>query len=149
MRVAIPLKGVLAVVAVVAVVGVVGCSSDDSSGGSSGVPNEVNACATKGATYLVHQEERPGGTCGAIPDQIVNIDDPSITAFTCESVTQENCVARGTACKTHEKGCDVTNTYMTTFAADGSSAESVETYNISCSDGSYCTSTYDAAMTRQ
>lgn len=132
-----------------AIVGVVGCSSDESGSGSAGVPNQLNECATKGATYFAHHEERPGGTCGQVPDQVVNTDDPGITASTCASVTQENCVARGTSCKSFEKGCEITLTYMTKFTADGSSATSVGTYNISCSDGSYCTSTYDVTMTRQ
>jgi hypothetical protein len=137
------------ILAVGFVVAAAGCSSDDSSEASSGVQNEVNACATKGSTYLSQYVEHAGGTCGPIADEIINIDDPAITAATCASVTQENCVGRGTACKSSGNGCSQSLSYMTTFASDGSSAASVMTIKVSCADGSHCTSTYDATMTRQ
>jgi hypothetical protein len=125
-----------------------GCSSDDSGGSSGEVRNQVNACATKGATYLQQCVEHAGGTCGPLSDQVINIDDPAITASVCASVTQQNCVARGTACKVSENGCEVTASYMTTFKADGSSATSSSSITIKCNDGSWCNSAYDCKMTR-
>ncbi len=126
-----------------------GCSSDDSGGSSGQVRNQVNACATKGASYLQQCVEHAGGTCGQMPDQIINIDDPAITACWCAAVTQGDCVERGTACKSSQNGCDTTTTYMTTFTADGSSATSTSTITVKCNDGSSCTSTYDCKMTRK
>jgi hypothetical protein len=137
-------------------VAVLGCSSGDAGGTSdagaaslAGVRNQVNACATKGATYLAKTVEHAGGTCGPIPDEITNTDDPAITAAICTSVTQENCVGRGTACKSSAKGCETSLTYMTTFKADGSSATGTGTMTVTCSDGSFCKSTYDYTMTRK
>ena len=126
-----------------------GCSAaDDGDSKPDGVRNQINDCATRGASYLNTFQEHSGGTCGPIPDRVVNIDDPAITASTCSSVTQENCVARATACKYSDGGCDFTETYMTTFAQDGSSAAATASIWIECSDGSYCSSTYDVTMRR-
>ena len=114
-----------------------------------GVRNQVNLCATKGGSYLSKLVERPHGTCGKVHDFLVNIDDPAITASVCASVTQANCVERGTACKSYESGCETTATYITKFEADGSSASGTETRSIKCSTGAFCSSTYDYISTRQ
>lgn len=123
------------------------CASSDPQ--TSGVRNEVNACATQGATYLLHMVQRAGGTCGNPPDRVVNLDDPAITNVFCAAVTQANCVARGTDCVESSDGCTSTYTYKTTFAADGASATSLHSVSMRCSDGSSCSSTYDTTMTRQ
>ena len=131
-------------------VAAVGCSaSNDSEGGSPGVPNELNLCATEGATCLATYTELSGGNCGSISPQVLNTNDPSITSARCASVTQANCVAQGTACKSSSDGCNSKMTYKATFAEDGSSATSISTITVDCSDGSYCQSTYDVSMVRQ
>lgn len=132
-------------------IGVAACSDD--AGDEPGVPNEVNECATPHATYLQSCSERASGTCGPIQDVLVNIDDPAITSPRCDSITQENCIARASNCRTQHDvdgyTCNRKETYVTTFQPDGSSATAISTIWIECNEGSSCSSTYDCTLTRQ
>ncbi len=132
----------------------VACSDDGGGGGSEyGVPNEINECATPHATYLQSCTERASGTCGAWRDLLVSIDDPSITAARCDSISQENCTARASNCRLQFElagyTCSQKETYVTTFQSDGSSATSIDSLWLECDDGSFCSSTYDCTLTRQ
>jgi hypothetical protein len=112
---------------------------------------EANPCATPGATYLEHFAEHPGGTCGPITDQVLNINhDGTIDTASpdCDSVTQDGCTARDTNCRTSANGTDCTATTSVTFAKDGSAASGIAT--ISCTAGSSsCESTYDISAERR
>jgi hypothetical protein len=115
--------------------------------GASAPANKANPCATPGATYLSHFVELSGGTCGPIPDEIMNINSDGTLpqSLSCQTVTQDGCTARNTDCTTNG-ACTVTTDV--TFATDGSSASGLET--VSCSTASAsCTSTYRIGSTRQ
>jgi len=132
----------------------VACGSDpDTTNPERGVPNQVNECATPGATYLFSCTERAHGTCGPMTDRVINIDDPRITAIRCDSVSQKDCVAQASGCieivEVQGGTCELKNTYHTTFEKDGSSAKAVQTFWIKCSDKTSCSSSYDCTMTRQ
>lgn len=144
----------VSIIGAAAVAAFLACSSprklQATTSGSNGDLNQVNECAIKGVDYIWHFVEHAGGTCGPLPDVVINTNDPQITSQLCVSVTQDHCVAHGVACKTSVDGCDVSTTYTTTFATDGSSATSTETITISCSsDGSSCSSTYDVTAKRK
>jgi hypothetical protein len=132
-----------AVLSLMAIVGLVsvGCGSGS---------NEANPCATPGATYLFHFVEHPGGNCGPVPDEIVNVnsDGTLSSSVSCENITQDGCTARDTGCMTSSNGIDCSVTTDVTFAKDGSSASGLETAMCSNSAAS-CTSTYDVTATRR
>lgn len=128
----------------------VACGSSYTSGPA--LANKANPCATPGATYLSHFVELSGGTCGPIPDEILNINSdgtiPGSQSFSCQTVTQDGCTARDTGCITTTNGTTCTATTDVTFATDGSSASGLET--VSCSNVSTtCTSTYSVSFTQQ
>jgi hypothetical protein len=111
---------------------------------------EANPCATPGATYLFHLVEHPGGTCGPVPDEIVNVDSDGTTStsVSCDDITQDGCTARNTGCMSSMNGVDCSVTTDVTFAKDGSGATGLETATCSNSSAS-CTSTYDVTATRR
>ena len=127
----------------------VGCSGSSSGGAST---EQANPCATKNATYLLTFTEQPGGTCGPIPSQVLNINpDATITSsasITCASGSESGCTARGTDCTWTSQGYSFTETYETTFASDGSSAKGVATIT-GTGNGQSCASTYDTSFVRQ
>jgi hypothetical protein len=113
---------------------------------------QANPCATRNATYLETGTEQPGGTCGPFPSQVVNIGaDGSLTlpsSISCASFSQDGCTARATDCTFSSQGYDFTETFETTFASDGSSAQGILTIS-GTGHGQTCSSTYDVTMTRQ
>ena len=118
-------------------------------------PPKANPCATPGATYLDHFAEQSGGTCGPIPDVIININKDgtlagsgSGTAPTCQSNSGSGCTVKLNNCTSTNNGVTCTITTDVTFAADGSSASGLETLSCSGSSSS-CTSTYKVTATRQ
>ena len=124
----------------------IGCSSSDSGGIT---VNQLNPCATRGATYLFHCKTI-SGNCGEASDSIINTaSDGSDTPMVCERAEQDGCTARDTNCKSTENGCTGTETFETTFTSDGSSASTTETLSISCDNGSKCYGTYQCTYTRQ
>ncbi|MCA9597704.1 MAG: hypothetical protein KC776_30535 [Myxococcales bacterium] len=127
----------------------VACSGGTDDGGGAAT-NKANPCATPGATYLVHCSEQ-SGDCGSIPDSVTNIGSDGTVAnpIKCARIEQDGCTARDTDCKQSANGCNISSTFKTTFAQDGSSATSLNTISVTCSDGSFCTSTYACTLTRQ
>lgn len=127
----------------------VGCSSTSASPTSPST-NQANPCATKGATYLFHSVETAGGTCGPVPDQIVNINaDGTVPGpgVTCEAITQTGCTARNTNCTSTTGANPCKSTTDITFTADGTSASGLQTMSCTDATGS-CTSTYKVTATR-
>lgn len=127
---------------------VVGCGSDS---GNGHVNLSANPCATPDSTYYESCVEE-SGTCGPIPDQVVNIS-PSGTFtskanISCAESTQNGCTARDTDCALSSNGVSINETFETTFAEDGSSATSVITMTMN-GYGQTCVSTYNCTMTRQ
>lgn len=113
-------------------------------------PIKANPCATKGATYFQHYVEANNGTCGTIPDTIVNISaDGTIPGDPpdCEAITQTGCKAQNTACKTTKNGVTCSATTSVTFEGDGTGAAGLVT--MSCSGAAVCTSTYQVTLIRQ
>lgn len=113
---------------------------------------KANPCATPGATYLDHFVEQSGGTCGAIPDTIININPDGTVATTasvsCATKTQTGCTARDSGCTVTTNGTTCTVTTDITYAADGTSATGLE--SLSCTTGNQtCTSSYSVASRRQ
>jgi hypothetical protein len=120
-------------------------------GGGSTAP-KANPCATPGATYLDHFVEGSGGTCGPIPDEIININSDGTEATTiqisCQTESQTGCTAHNTGCTWTTNGVACNATTDVTFASDGSGASGLETVTCSSSSAS-CTSTYTVTLTRQ
>ena len=131
--------------AALSLVGIVACGSDSPS------PTHVestkaNPCATPGATYSVVLVEQSGGTCGPIPDDLVNVrEDGTLPGppMSCQSISITGCGAKLNSCWA-SAGCAATTSI--TFASDGSSAKGAET--LSCSEFSKCISTYAVTWTR-
>lgn len=124
-----------------------GCSS---SSDNLSITVLANPCATKGATYLESFSEEPGGTCGAISDQIVNIgQDGTLTqSVSCKRITQTGCTAQDTGCSFTSDGLTCTVNTDITFAEDGSSSSGLESTN--CQSSTYsCSSTYQVSGVRQ
>jgi hypothetical protein len=129
---------------------ILGCSSDSSKNDGTTV-SQLNPCATKGATYLVHYTEL-SGNCGPLQDEIYNTPSSGTTntPIVCDEVSQDGCTARDTNCRQKlSNGCMVVMTFETTFTQDGSSADGIATINLNCPDGSWCQSTYKYTYTRQ
>jgi hypothetical protein len=112
--------------------------------------NKANPCATPGATYLFHFVEQANGTCGPVPDSIVNInaDGTLSSSVSCQTINQTGCTAQDTGCTSSSNGTTCNFTTDVTFASDGSGATGLETFT--CSNGSSsCWSTYAVTAARQ
>lgn len=121
-------------------------------GGSGGSTTlNANPCATPGATYLGHFVEQ-SGTCGPIPDQIINVNPDgtlsSSMAVSCAQTTVAGCTTQNTDCMSTSAGSTCSVTSDVTFSPDGTSASGLETARCTYSGGS-CTSTYNVTATRQ
>ena len=131
-------------------VALVGCGSGGNNGGGE-TTTQANPCATPGATYLLHAEERRGGTCGPLADEIVNIgSDGTLPGppATCDAITQDGCTARNTNCTQTANGVTCSTTSSVTFSEDGKSASGLITLRCRDSAGG-CTSTYAVTAKRQ
>jgi len=124
------------------------CSSDD---GDTQALQGLNPCATEGALYKQRCIERPGGTCGVIPDTLIDTNNEAqVTGDSrCETVTEDGCNVRASGCRSSADGCTLYQTWETSFAEDGSHATVILAVDISCSDGSSCSSMYDCMIDRQ
>ena len=122
------------------------CSNLDPGGGSG------TSCATRSGTYLAHFVERAGGSCGALPDQLVgdNAVDTMCTGKAdtssdqCSSTIDVTCAGVTNQPYT-EKGSG-------TWAADGTTGTAELTYVLYGDGGdspATCTSTYDVTYTKQ
>lgn len=129
------------------------CSSGGTGSGSNGSSTQpANPCATKNATYLEMVSQQPGGTCGQVNSQVINVNaDGTITlptTITCASLTVTGCTTRGSDCTYTSNGDSFTENFETTFAQDGSSATGVLSIS-GMGNGASCSSTYDMTATRQ
>jgi len=112
---------------------------------------QANPCATPGATYYQHSTEL-SGNCGSMPDVIVNINQDGTITFpsniSCATQEQNGCTAHDTDCSFGNGDVSCQESFDTTFADDGSSANGLLT--LSCDNGSQsCISTYSISMTRE
>lgn len=113
----------------------------------------ANPCATKGATYLFHFVEDPSGTCGPVPDSIVNVGSDgtiaSSSSLTCDKTELDGCTSKKSNCKTTTStGIQCTVNTSSTFSSDGSSVTGLESFT--CTSGaSVCSSTYSVTASRQ
>lgn len=110
---------------------------------------------SSGASYVVHFAEHAGGTCGPIPDSVVNTS-PSGTIQSPSACTNRNredgCnVFVDLTCTATDRGVTftITETGEVKWAADGSKGSGTVSEHGSASDGSTCDSTYDVTYTRQ
>jgi hypothetical protein len=120
-----------------------GCSSS-SIGSTTGT---ADMCATSGASYTETFEET-SGDCGVIPSTVVNISSngtislPTGDTETCQSSSSDGCTVKGTDCViTTSTGYTLTETYSTTFAANGKSGQGVVAMSID-GNGMSCASSY-------
>jgi hypothetical protein len=101
----------------------------------------------------MHFVEDSTGTCGAIPDQIINIGQDGTVAngasITCDKKEIDGCTAKNSGCtSTTASGLSCMLNSDVTYAQDGGSASGLET--ITCtSGGSTCSSTYSVTAARQ
>lgn len=114
--------------------------------------NKADSCATPGSTYKEHAVQEASGTCGEIPDQVVNIDSSgnaasASSAVSCGSSEQNGCTLQKSDCTTTSGGSTCTFNSSLTFTADGASASG--TVSFSCSGTGACISTYAITYTRQ
>ena len=128
-----------------------GCSGGDEVSGPTDV--QTNICVTPGSTYLVILSEI-SGDCGSYTSVLNTNQDGTITtegALVCDREEQDGCTVRGTNCQGYDadSGCSITETFSTTFEADGSEASGVSSIQVECDDGSFCYSTYNTYIERQ
>lgn len=117
-----------------------------------GGPPKANPCTTPGATYFVHAVEANNGTCGVIPDQIVNVSSDGTVAaaagVACDAEEHSGCTTKKTNCKTTSNGVSCSSTSSIEFAKDGSQGSGLLSMN--CSSGATsCISTYQVVYLRQ
>lgn len=134
-------------------VALVGCSSSDSSGVSPGRQTQAAAsCVTSGASYVVQMRERSGGTCGSVPDGVLNTGtDGTVQAPSgCTGeIRNEGCDVYLTEYRCPGKaGGSVTQNGKVSWAPDGSRGAGVVHFEIEL-DANSCLSSYDVTYTRQ
>lgn len=118
---------------------------------SCGAAPAANQCATKGATYLLSFRENAGGSCGAMPDQVVNIGaDGTIGSepLDCDRTESEGCTQRNTNCRISSENLKCTMTSSTNFDSDGTSASGLSSLACTGANGATCASTYNTEMIR-
>lgn len=130
-------------------VAALGACSSTTTGSGEGASS---SCVKPSSSYVVHLVEKSGGTCGAIPDAVVN------TNASGDFEAQPGCTGSRTV-----NGCDVLLTdYVCTtsngvstkttgeikWASDGASGEGTVQISISAA-GKSCTSSYVVTYTRQ
>lgn len=113
---------------------------------------QANPCATPDSTYIQSSVEL-SGNCGALPNVIVNINPDGTITFpsniSCQTQVQDGCTARDSDCYFGNNGISCQESFETTFAQDGSSAQGLLTLSCSTSNGQNCTSTYSISMVRE
>lgn len=133
-----------------AVAALASCSSTTTGSGE----GASSACVKPSSSYVVHFVEKSGGTCGAIPDAVVN------TTASGEFEAQPGCTGSRTV-----DGCDVLLTdYVCTasngvvtkttgevkWASDGASGEGTVQISVTGAGiAKSCTSSYVVTYTRQ
>lgn len=138
---------------------VVGCSSADNSTSTS-QPNRLTSCRKEDrvGTYLFHMAERPGGNCGPVKDQLVQLqsDPPATTTspggvvckLTASSLSEGDCKADTTVECLSPGGTSKSISVARQTAQDGSAMSGTVTMTVS-TGSTFCQSTYDVMWTRQ
>jgi hypothetical protein len=135
-----------------------GCSGGDPNNGTMGDPLKYNAlkCVSSDSTYLVHSNQRSGGTCGLMSDSIfITNKDGTISrsstdpVVTCEDEWQDGCENKKINCQYTIDNCTVKFSSNIKYLSNGSSGEGIITFTIKCSDGNSCMSVYNVYYTRQ
>jgi hypothetical protein len=117
---------------------------------------QADRCATPGASYIMHFAEKAGGTCGPVPDQLMNVSsDGTIDAtpspgstYHCSSIDAHGCTLQKNNCaQTNTDGVTCTADSTVTFTADGSAASGL--FSVSCNGAGACSSVYSASLFRQ
>ncbi len=108
---------------------------------------------------MLELEEREGGSCGPIPDQLGRLDGggglDDVCVFDAPDVwSSGDCkLERAITCEEPDLGDGVTASYIastTQTDSDGDVLESIMTLTVHNPDGSLlCKSTYEGAATRQ
>lgn len=119
---------------------------------SCGAAPLVNPCITKSASYVVRAVETTGGTCGAVPDQIINVSSDgeigsaASSPVVCDKEEMDNCTLRKSGCKNTANGVTCTSASSVTIDADGTKGSGGITLN--CSGAATCVSSYNVTYTR-
>jgi hypothetical protein len=122
------------------------CSNLDPAGGGG------TSCATRSGNYLAHFVERAGGSCGALPDQLVG--DSAVDTMCTGSANNaaDQCTSSIDATCAGVTGAPYTEKGSGTWASDGLTGTATLTY-VLYGDGAdspaTCTSTYDVTYTKQ
>jgi hypothetical protein len=114
-------------------------------------PSTIAACVTAGASYIVTARERSGGTCGPVPDSVVNTTPSGggSRPANCTGVVRED----GCDVFLEERKCPTSDGFVTqtgkiSWAADGSTGKgAIQFFIVAGADS--CRSTYDILYTRQ
>jgi hypothetical protein len=112
-------------------------------------PVRASTCATPGATYVVHYEER-SGACGPRPDETFSVTPDGYIAKDppdCIRVELDGCSVESDDCTLTWKGtCSLTS--VVTYADDGTIGSGAAT--ITCTGiGQDCVSGYAMTIQRQ
>ena len=135
---------------------VLGCSG----GSSNGTNSEPQECVFSDTTYLLHFNQRNGGTCGLMADQTLvfkknetispSYDNPILFLLgTCEYESQHECEDKRVNCQYTLNNCNFRFSSDIQYLSDGSSGKGIITFSKECSNGHSCLSTYDTFSIKQ
>lgn len=133
-----------------------GCGGND--GATPGTDFTCDPATDRNGTYLVHLVERPGGSCGELPDTLGRIDGgmpvqgPSqqCSPVAPSKFSQGNCKLENVFRCTSSDGSVVDATAVTTqLDADGAKLSGIYSASATRPGGASCTSSYDVTYTRQ
>jgi len=103
-------------------------------------------CAPRSGLYLAHTAERQPGTCGAIPDAILDFDVPPSGTCTVRPTTSTSCTVRtDETCTNNGVRSDIIGSVD--WSEDGSVGSGILTVTVYGSNP--CYSTYDVTYIRQ
>lgn len=108
-------------------------------------------------TYVRHEVERPGGTCGTLSDQVEFVDStkPGSVGTGCAgsiALSSDQCTETPAfSCNRTDNAGPFTDTYKgsVTWSKDGASALGVLERDVVYASGAACTSLYDVSLARQ
>lgn len=126
----------------------VGCGSGDDEA------VEVNSCVVAGASYLFETAERDPSrpnACGTMADQVLIVPSSGELPLSdgCRVTSDESlgCRVRN-ALTCNQNGATTTISTAVDWMTDGSGATGLQTFTISLSNGSTCSSTYNVIASR-
>lgn len=133
------------ILALTALLGVA-CSNLDPGGSG------ATACAARSGSYVAHFTEQGGGTCGALPDQIVGEGAVDAMCTGQSDNPADNCTSSIDATCAGLTGAPYTEKGSGTWAADGRTGTATLTYVLygnGADAPATCTSTYNVTYTKQ